>query len=575
MDPINSLFYRGLYNEALKHQFEISNLNYYLGSLSFIGRIDEALELLKQFQQKIKTDILIECRFYLAIGLIRNSRYFEGRQLLIENLKCKNKTKNEKSLFFIHQGPAFYRYFCGRWNLGISSSILASTFALKSNFTYGRMLADDVRGHLLIQLEDVDQGLSYLRKAKELALELNNTTVFNAINISIITYEAQFGFNLKDSLSLLQKEKIKTSKQDTYSQASLLLEISRQLLLRSRLFDVIEVLNEASFLIYLYKNRRQEAQLNLRWSEYYFQKGEFFQSLSAVQSAQRSLDPEVDRALNLACLGMQLKITNQLSLPEKMTPLKNEIAKQSLHFAGNIHKRILYRLDPDFFNERPPERGDRLSKLIDNSSLKEKLDSGLYSLAFKEFNINRKDKCILIDVIKDYHFIYAEGEIYRLPKLTPLMKKILLSLIDGEKSKEVLLNLVWGHAYDPLRHDSLIHSSIVTTRKALGPFGRWIETIEDGYQLKNIVKIRSLQSAHKKLDITHQTPIIDLNSRQLEFLKSLQSQTFINVRDYQKLFHISQITACRDLANLCQKGYLVKVARARATRYARPEGVIK
>ncbi|GAB4016421.1 MAG: hypothetical protein Fur0010_16210 [Bdellovibrio sp.] len=566
--------YRGDYQSILKSRDALSDLTATIGALSFSGRPDEALMLFQKNNEKLPLDEIIENHFYLALGMIRNSRYREGRDILKSNILLSRRTKSPKDLFFIYQGLAFYRYFSGRWSSGLDSANKASLYALEAQFDFGLMLAEDVKGHLLVQLENVDRGLFFLYEAKKWAALIGNNSVILAVEISILTYEAQFALGQGDIINRLKGVLNQSDINDTYSRSTLMLEIARQLTLRGQLDQVADYLNKASVSIYLYKNRRQEAVLNLRWSEYNFRKGEFYQALSYVQSAERCLHPEVDFALILATLGMQLKIAIELKLKGKVEELKNKLKIQGQHYSGNIHRRMLHRIDPQFFPENPDSRGDRLAQLIDRNDIKEIIDSGYYSLLCSKLSRTPKDQVINLDLIKGKHFTYSSGQIYEVKKLTPLLKKLLETLCQNKVSKEDIVQTVWGQKYDPLRHDSLLYSNILKLRRSLSPHPDWIETIENGYCLANQVEVKGHLNVQSRKKREYQSDQIELNFRQLEFLNSLKTRIFINVQEYQKIFHISQITACRDLAIMCQKGYLLKIGKARATRYTLPEGVI-
>ena len=58
-----------------------------------------------------------------------------------------------------------------------------------------------------------------------------------------------------------------------------------------------------------------------------------------------------------------------------------------------------------------------------------------------------------------------------------------------------------------------------------------------------------------------------LNMRQAKFMRELKIGEFKSVHDYKDRFDISELTACRDLSNLIRAGLVVRVGRARATRY--------
>lgn len=63
---------------------------------------------------------------------------------------------------------------------------------------------------------------------------------------------------------------------------------------------------------------------------------------------------------------------------------------------------------------------------------------------------------------------------------------------------------------------------------------------------------------------------LGLNHRQVELLRLLGERELIDVQTYKKQFSISEITACRDLAQLAREGYLQRLGKARATRYVKP-----
>lgn len=67
------------------------------------------------------------------------------------------------------------------------------------------------------------------------------------------------------------------------------------------------------------------------------------------------------------------------------------------------------------------------------------------------------------------------------------------------------------------------------------------------------------------------TPDPGLNHRQVALLGELSDSQSIDVQIYKKKYGVSEITACRDLAQLARGGYLVRLGKARATRYLKPQ----
>lgn len=62
-----------------------------------------------------------------------------------------------------------------------------------------------------------------------------------------------------------------------------------------------------------------------------------------------------------------------------------------------------------------------------------------------------------------------------------------------------------------------------------------------------------------------------LNYRQIAFLAEMQAGKSVDVHDYRQRFGVSEITACRDLSQLTAEKYLIRVGKARATRYIKPD----
>jgi hypothetical protein len=578
MKDLEILFLEGRYAEVLAQTVDSgrawnkSHTPWVIGALSFTGRIDEARTLATKNQGDLKRSELIQTRFFLALGLIRISAYAEARHELALNTQTLRHKLNDRETFFIYQGLAFYRYFCGRLELALSSSLKALEAATKADFIYGKILAADIRGHVLIQTENVDEGLKYLSEALKLAKTHNNQALANATEISILSYEAQYGIESKKIIEKLKRKLKKLHSDDTYSKATLLLELARQLILRASPRDVAPLLDEASRLIYTFKNRRQEALLNIRWASLTFMQDEPYRALSFAQSALRSLDLNVDKNLELMALGMQLKIVKSLNLPEREIELINEIERKSRHTSGQIHRRILHRLNPERFAPTQ-SKGDRIGSLMDRlnpSALEKVIESELYSLIPTVLGLKSSGRQLIFDAHPDSVIVIDHGQITIADNLTPLMRKVLEALVINRGAKHELIQDIWGYQYNPLRHDPLIYTNIVALRKALSVNASWLETTESGYRLMGGVKLVSL-APQKPIILQTESVIstqkLGLNHRQLKFIRGLKSGEFVHVKNYQKQFKVSEITACRDLAMLSQQGYVLRVGRARATRY--------
>ena len=96
---------------SLKNLSEL--LPFWLGALVLTGDLTKAEALFKKTTPQ--GPALIACRFFLSLGMVRQSRYKEARRVLAQNMRVRRKKRDFESQFYIYQGLAFYRFFCGRF----------------------------------------------------------------------------------------------------------------------------------------------------------------------------------------------------------------------------------------------------------------------------------------------------------------------------------------------------------------------------------------------------------------------------------------------------------------------------
>ena len=175
----------------------------------------------------------------------------------------------------------------------------------------------------------------------------------------------------------------------------------------------------------------------------------------------------------------------------------------------------------------------------------------------------------------------AEGLEWKPEALSSLQHKLCRVLGSGrEVSKELLVQKAWGYTYAPLRHDSMIYAALSALRKALGSAGAWLHPTENGYQLEAKVIWASEKGDNSPQAASApaaDAPIADdlvarFNHRQIEILEWIRSVRFVSVSDCRKKFGVSEITALRDIDGLRREGYVVRIGKARATRYGLAKG---
>ncbi len=74
-----------------------------------------------------------------------------------------------------------------------------------------------------------------------------------------------------------------------------------------------------------------------------------------------------------------------------------------------------------------------------------------------------------------------------------------------------------------------------------------------------------------QIQTTSLSPTGNLNYRQIAFLAEMQPGQSSDVHAYRQRFGVSEITACRDLSLLTTEKYLLRVGKARATKYIKPD----
>jgi hypothetical protein len=586
---VEQLFYRGDFQKILELTIDRPDgtcrpgeAPYLVGALSYLGRIDEAEIFFSRFQKKMSREGETLARLFLGTALCRHSHYDKAQTHFIANLICARRHRSPRIQVAAYQGVAFYRYFCGRYAVALKAGTKAFQAAVEGDYLYGKFLTADLMGHALVQTGHISAGLQRLRESIRYSKAIGDGETNHAVRISLAVYQAAFGISPTSDIETLQKLERKLSPQDNYSQASLLLEIGRQLSLRGRHRASQQALNDACRLIYSSSNRRQGVVLNLRYAQNQFLIGEYHQALSLIRSTTRELDPRVDKALQLQIYGMELKLKRVLGLSGPEDPLEARVRRLVSYTGMGIGRRILNR-----------ERGgstvlralgeDPLGDLLDVSQsetsgdLGDILRSGYLSLLYQRLPITPGESSLYFDLEPDSVLIVDRGDLEFVSRgFSHVLKGIARALEGGECPKEKLIEQVWGYRYDRLRHDSLIYQAISRLRQLLGERGRWVEATERGYRLNSQVRVRFYRRADAERSPAQPSVeampgedelLATLNHRQLQILRRFRNHEFFDVQTCKSLFKVSQITATRDLSGLHKLRLVTRVGKGRATRY--------
>lgn len=568
------------------------SLPYWIGSLVLSGNLDKALILFEKTNFK-SDEPKIACHFYLSLGSIRNSQYRQGRKFLVENLKHLNKKIAPTEKFFIFQGLAFYRFFCGRFSQSKKYAELAYKAAVQADFLFGEILSKELLAHSLIQTGQVRLGLRYFDETYKIAHKAKNW-VAPAIEIAILKFKAQFGINPQTGLSDLEAALDKIETRDIYSKGELLLEMVRQHILRGQFSKAEDALSKAADIIYKNQNRRQMALLNLRMSYVLFLQAQLTQSLHILRIAEQNVDPVIDLSLWTQINGLKLTLLNHLKKNSDAQKLFEELNKTSVNSQNAIHQRMMARSTQKEqipFPKGEDPIGDLLDQVYqgDSKAPATILKSGYFGLLHKCYQLPFGTQCLIFDLHPGSLVLLDKGNVsLKATGVNSVLRKIILLIKDESQTKEELVQKVWGYQYDPFRHDPLIYSSMNKVRKLLSPHGDWIQLTENGYQIqknikviiKNTLKQKSLHQKVKEEPVLRNVPnnkikvppkwhkhAKDLNFRQLQVLDYLKNQNSISVLELSQKLLISKPTATRDLSKLHKLGILSRAGHGRATRY--------
>ncbi|MGZ3693701.1 MAG: hypothetical protein ACXWQO_05845 [Bdellovibrionota bacterium] len=546
-----------------------------IAALSFLGRTDEAQSLFEQNRKKFSGLTILASRFFLAIGLVRRSEYEAARKIFAENEKLAGKSALEQ--FYVQQGNVLYFYYTGQTGAALKAADLALTAAVGASDLFARALATDALGHCNVVGGEIHKGLAQLAEAAKLMAKLGNKSFANGFAISRELYEAEFGLTGDAGLKKLEERLNSTGTEDNYSFSNVAIELARQYTLRGRFSDSRRVLELAAPLVYANQHRRHEILLNLRLAELSGRQGEFFQSKHFLWFARHLLNREADASFELAALGIEYKLALAEGKKEAIAELSQRWKTLGASHANTRDRNLRARLD----NTQSGNPEDKVYAAFFQSAQGKNLESRLAPLLENGFlaEVSRvlelQPGIPTIAVLAHGILIQSKEKIsWREGALSSLQYKILrvLGRQEHETSKENLVQLVWGYNYDALRHDSMVYAALSSLRKALDSAGAWVVASEGGYRLeaKLCWKMTSSESAAVQSAARPELPaenLLQLNHRQIEILEWMRNDRYLGVADCKSKFGVSEITALRDLDGLRRKNFVVRIGKARATRY--------
>jgi hypothetical protein len=550
-----------------------------IASLSFLGRTQEAQLLFESSSSNLSKAERLESLFFLTINFARTQDLKTARSHL-RNMVRLQKGLRGHSRFYVVQARAFLRHYTSQFR---SSEILArSAFsvAVDVGFSYGKILSSDLLGHSLVQLDQIREGIKSLKDAADSAKSIGLEPIHQAIQVSILLYESQFGLRRgPDAILRLRSFIRKLQISDSYTRINLYFELIRALTLAGLYREAETELQHVFELIYLFNNPRQETIFKLRYAELSLLRGRPHEALEKVLDAKRWSGLAANRQLHAQLLGLEYKIVRELGFSDRRITLGMELRQLALRFPTALNLRITSRLLSEEIKV-PPSSSDRIGTLFAdlhaNESVARIIESGYLGLLSGRLELRPGQEALVWNLERGSLTIFSAGEIvHRDSVRSTQSRRILEQIAKTSVTKEALVRNVWGYTYHPLKHDSLLYAAIAQCRKLLGSASHWIENRENSYGLKSGVKIIWLNLKGTTPNINVESVPIEsnlepgLNHRQLQCLSNWGSNLFRSVKQHQHELQISRNTATRDLRQLEDLGILRSLGSGPSRRYTR------
>jgi tetratricopeptide (TPR) repeat protein len=566
-----------------------------IGSLAFLGRLDEALAFWNVSRDRLTPLLRARARFAIGLAFTRVSKFKSAREFFSEN----SKDRECRGCADIYQGIGIFYYYRGQFKKTAIYARKSLRLALENGDNFIHALAIDLLGHTLCQSGRRSVGTRLLSQGQKQA---GVSGEHDTLSAERLFYEAQAGMRPEAIVAEIRDMIATRGANNSYTRANLILELARQMTLRGEWAEARKLLNDEAANIYAFENRRQETTLQLRLAELSYRQGDGPGAMHILQGARRCVDIICDRSFEIRVLGLEAKVEKNLFGHEPSTNQQARLRELSREFPNSTNTRIVNRTRGKI-EKILPDGEDPLGDLLDLVSrdpslgANELLKRGYLGLWPEAAGIRPGEERMIIFESGHWLGLRKSGVVKSVSALSQTSRKMLQALSLGVQNKERLLKNVWGYHYDPLRHDAMIYAALTALRKSLGEMTLWIETHDNGWSLGACIfiggaghraappesielaesgdKVESLAPMFEKIVHFAEERHLDLNWRQIKALNELMDNerkvAWWTAPVYRTEFNVSLMTAWRDLDELVKKKYLVRVGRGRLTSYRKGE----
>lgn len=594
---VAQLFYAGHYAEIVRRWVDgveegnSADLPFLVGALAFVGRLEEARALFSGHRRRGALPgagpIIVAARFFLGVAYCRAGRLDEAKREFLLNARGESRKGEALARFYVLQGFGCYRYFTGRLHKAARHARWGLEHAFIAEFPYGRLLATDLRGHSLVQLGAVHEGLSLLETARSLATSLGLPGNAAALDFSIGIYRARFGIvPVKQAIVELNELLAKARPDDSYSRRSLCMEMAVQYALAGE-GDAAWGLLERLGTEHLPDGGDVRARIRYLLACANVARLRFGAASMRpfVSEARALIRAHEDITLEVDVSGMEILATPD---PEERARIRARLSE--LNRRTGISRAWLR----EGSIEHTPPLGaevleeDRIGALYaaclrGSPELAARvIASGHWGLLPLCLRLEPARRLMRLDrrlVVEDHGNVSVLGDV------SDGTLRFLRALGDGERhSKEDLLRVVWGiGSYRPDAHDPVIHTAVSRLRAQLGVRGNWIEAASGGYQLAAGVSVLEpasglSASAEASSDAEERAsspappprPAMPSAGPQPEheaIVAFLAKEGSASSTDVASRLGVSEMTALRRLRDLVEQGLIERLGKGKNTRY--------
>ncbi len=551
-----------------------------IGALAMAGRLEEAVLAARRAQPLYRSrEELAASRLFLCMGYCHAGRYDEARKLAACNVR-RISGAGPFIEFLGWQSAALVRYFEGRMRLAARTAEQALASALASRVPYARLIALELRGHVLVQVGQLPRGLRALEDAETLAAELEFAANAHTMRVSRLIYMLRVPRRRQAAatalLTLLEAPDV-----SRFARRNALLELATVAAMEGRGTDASTLWERARMLSLESDDDRGTARVAGVGAALATLRGEEPKATALWAEAERRSRDAPGLAIETAYLRAVVGEDVDGARIEELwrttgiarARMASELAAQqppSLPWDWPAMARHPHATAAERVEAAAAHDALGLLTVVElRSAVRESLVEQRVLLAGAAERDGRDasaDSCALI-LTDDEWFAAAAGNVLRVAAPSDRGAAIVAALCQQPQSNEALLARVWAvRAYNATLHDSTIQKAVSRLRARLGERGVWILTTADGYALRADVEVIDLRS--EPASATRERMLSSTTRSEGDPVRAAMRLLgdFTSGALAERL-RVSPASALRLLRPLVESGLVIRSGRGKNTRY--------